>query len=188
MPTMQARERDTHTHNYARAVFKGGGGGGGIPPPPACKVYTSHKLPPPPLLSVPQICPSIQPTLIHTKMAVMRAPLLGGERKPKQAKMRASCDMRRICVPELTQTDSNMIAVGGRNTSPWTSFQPKSSWMSSYSTCTCDNMHVHDTHACNISHMHVHVTHACNISHIHVHFTHACNMSYVTLTVASAWL
>lgn len=62
-----------------------------------------------------------------TRMAVMRAPLLGGERKPRQAKTRATMLMMRICMPVPTHTDSNMMAVGGRNTSPCTSFHPKSS-------------------------------------------------------------
>lgn len=38
----------------------------------------------------------------------------------------------RIWVPVATLMERSMMAVGGRNTSPWTSFQPKSSWMSSY--------------------------------------------------------
>ncbi len=67
----------------------------------------------------------------HTNTAVMRAPLLGGERKPRQEKTRETVTMMRICVPQLTLTESNMMAVGGLNTSPWTNFQPKSSWMSS---------------------------------------------------------
>ena len=69
--------------------------------------------------------------VILTKTAVMRAPLLGGERKPRQAKMRAMKAMKRICRPLPTQTERSMVALGGLKTSPWTNFQPKSSWMSS---------------------------------------------------------
>ena len=40
--------------------------------------------------------------------------------------------MTRSCPPLPTHTESNMEKVGGRNTSPCTSFHPKSSWISSW--------------------------------------------------------
>ena len=39
-----------------------------------------------------------------------------------------------ICVPEPSMTESSMDFLGGRNTSPWTNFQPNSSWASSCNT------------------------------------------------------
>lgn len=65
-------------------------------------------------------------------MAVVRAPLLGGERNPIQANTRATKTIMSSCRPVPESTESSMMAVGGLNTSPWTSFQPKSSCTSSY--------------------------------------------------------
>lgn len=40
--------------------------------------------------------------------------------------------MMKICVPDPRKTESSMPLRGGRNTSPCTSFQPNSSWASSW--------------------------------------------------------
>lgn len=42
--------------------------------------------------------------------------------------------MKKIWTPLPLSTASNMPFLGGLNTSPWTSFQPNSSWASSYNT------------------------------------------------------
>ena len=40
-----------------------------------------------------------------------------------------------IWVPQPNMTDNNIPFFGGRKTSPWTNFQPNSSWASSYKRC-----------------------------------------------------
>ena len=41
-------------------------------------------------------------------------------------------NMMKICVPHPSIIESSMPFFGGRNTSPWTNFQPNSSWASSF--------------------------------------------------------
>lgn len=40
--------------------------------------------------------------------------------------------MMKIWVPEPRKTDNSIPFLGGRKTSPWTNFQPNSSWASSW--------------------------------------------------------
>ena len=70
-----------------------------------------------------------------TTMALTRAPLLGRERNPRQAKTRVTKTIISSCRPVPESTERSIMAVGGRNTSPWTSFQPKFSCTSSWMGC-----------------------------------------------------
>ena len=64
--------------------------------------------------------------------AVVNEPRLAGDNNPPMAKANVAKNIKHNCVPEPTNTENNMAwLAGGRNTSPWTNFQPDSSFASS---------------------------------------------------------
>ena len=66
-----------------------------------------------------------------SSIAVISPPRLAGERKPSTAKHIVMIDIASVCTPVPTKTESSIGSAGGRKTSPWTSFQPVSSSISS---------------------------------------------------------
>lgn len=67
--------------------------------------------------------------------AVIIAPRLAGERKPRAAKKMVHSAMPNTCAPTpMLTANKKGNRAGGRNTSPWTSFQPLSSRSSARSS------------------------------------------------------
>ena len=63
--------------------------------------------------------------------AVRRAPLLAGLNIPNMAKKIVMASIVKICIPDPMTAANNLLLNGGLNTSPWTSFHPVSSMLSS---------------------------------------------------------
>lgn len=62
---------------------------------------------------------------------VINAPRFAGDKKPKQANANVTNVIQNTCAPDPSKTDKSIPLRGGRNTSPWTNFQPNSSCASS---------------------------------------------------------
>mmetsp|Transcript_12426 Transcript_12426/g.41333 ORF Transcript_12426/g.41333 Transcript_12426/m.41333 type:complete len:311 (-) Transcript_12426:706-1638(-) len=84
------------------------------------------------LYSLPETYPLTKPMATYKITdAVIKPPRFAGDRNPARAKIRVMVNIHPTCAPVPTKTHKTPAFVGGRNTSPCTSFHPASSACSS---------------------------------------------------------